>query len=476
MTAPSLRTTAPAWSLHATIALLILMPMGALALLGLWYAEADQAASAQARREAEAAILQESARQALQAIDSEAERLSARAARSFAEGGALALRRFYLTEPIIGFPVLHDVEGRRLFPQEDEALLFGEDRLMRRAEPRLAALREAATPEDSAWSGDPREPEAPAISCRRMALGEVCLLLRMAPLQALAAEAAAPARLLDPETSSAPSQGMERVLTPAPAPFTGLALAAEFRPAPSRSSPSLALLLAPTLLGSALAAGFALRAHRLRLRAAEMKTAALAEISHDLRTPLANLRLYADLLRGASGKPEKLARYASVIEEETARLSRIVEGALTALGGGDASAEALETVSPDRLVSSLLERYGPSFGAALTPILDLQAPEPARIDARAFERVLLNLLDNARKHAPGAELRLVTRREGGRVSLVVSDHGARQAPQGVGGFGVGLNSCAALARAAGGDFIWSLSPQGGRFALSLPDHLAEVAP
>ncbi len=475
MTAPSLRTTAPAWSLHATIALLILMPMGALALLGLWYAEADQAASAQARRETEAAALQEHARQALRAIDAEAERLSERAARSFSEGGAPAVRRFYLTEPIIAFPILHDAEGRRLFPQEGEALLFGEDRLMRRAEPRLAALREAAAQEGSVWSGDPREPEAPAISCRHGAEGEVCLLLRMAPLQALAAEAAKPAQFLDSEAQPTPSQGMERVLTPAPAPFTGLALAAEFRPAPSRSSPSLALLLAPTLLGSALAAGFALRAHRLRLRAAEMKTAALAEISHDLRTPLANLRLYADLLRGASGKPEKLARYASVIEEETARLSRIVEGALTTLGGG-APAETLETVSPDRLVLSLLERYGPSFGGALTPILDLQAPEPARIDARAFERVLLNLLDNARKHAPGAELRLVTRREGGRVSLVVSDHGARQAPQGVGGFGVGLNSCAALARAAGGDFIWSLSPQGGRFALSLPDHLAEVAP
>ncbi|MDD2869236.1 HAMP domain-containing sensor histidine kinase [Neomegalonema sp.] len=458
------------WGISALVAALVALPAGALTLLGLWFAEAERAVSLQTRRQTAQAEAQAQAGAVMEGLEAETRRLAESVGAAFRAEGSDGLRRAYLTEPVIAAVALFGPALERLFPAGQEALLFGEDRLMRQAAPRLDSLRAEALRMGSAWSGTPREAAAPALHCRKAPPGVVCLLLRPEALAELAARLAAPARLVDLEAPQE-SGAEERAFGLLPAPFAGFALAREAPPAPSRSPFALALLLAPTLLGSAAAGLFALRAHRLKLKAARVRLDALAEVSHDLRTPLANLRLYADLLRRAEGRPEKIARCATVIEEETIRLSRLVEGALTAFVAEAPPPPAPETHSPDALVRALLERYGPSFGGA--PVLDLRSPELARFDARAFERVLLNLLDNARKYAPGAVVEIATRRAPGEIRLIVSDAGPgagsrSPSPEGAGGFGLGLKACAALARQAGGEFAAEIAPEGARFALSLP--------
>ncbi|WP_157755614.1 sensor histidine kinase [Neomegalonema perideroedes] len=453
------------WGISALVAALVALPAGALTLLGLWFAEAEGAVALQTQRQAAQTEAQARAGAVAAGLEAEARRLAESVGAAFLAGGSDGLRRAYLTEPVLAAVALFGPALEPLFPAGHEALLFGEDRLMRQAAPRLESLRAEASRMGSVWSGTPRDSAAPALHCREAPPGVVCLLLRPEALAEAAARLAAPARLADLEAPQ--ESGAEWAFGLLPAPFAGFALALEAEPAPRRSPLALALLLAPTLLGSAAAGLFAVRAHRLKLRTARIRLDALAEVSHDLRTPLANLRLYADLLRRAEGRPEKIARCATVIEEETIRLSRLVEGALTAFAAEAPPAPALEILSPDALVRALLERYGPSFGAA--PLLDLRSPEPARFDARAFERVLLNLLDNARKYAPGAVVEIATRRAPGEIRLTVSDAGARSPPpEGAGGFGLGLKACAALARQAGGAFSAEIAPQGARFALSLP--------
>lgn len=458
-------TARQAWGFSALVAALVALPTGALALLSLWFAEADRAAALQSRRHQAQTEAQDRARAAMAALEDEARRLAESAGEAFLADGASGLRRFYLTEPTIAAVTLAGPAQEPLFPRDHETLLFGEDRLLRQAAPRLEILRAQAVDKGSVWSGTPRETAAPALHCRSAPPGVVCLLLRPAALEAFLAQAAEPARLTPLEAAD-----FKTPFGLLPEPFAGFALTSAPSPDPGRSPLALALLLAPTLLGSAAAGVFALRAHRMRLKAAQIRIDALAEVSHDLRTPLANLRLYADLLRRAEGRPEKIARYAAVVEEETARLSRLVDGALTAVSE---KPPALETLSPDALARSLLERYGPSFAAA-PPLLDAGCPEPARFDAKAFERILLNLLDNARKYAPGAAVTIVTRRAPGELRLTVSDagsgEGAREPPEGAGGFGLGLKACAALARQAGGAFEAEIGPKGARFSLRLPDH------
>jgi len=196
-----------------------------------------------------------------------------------------------------------------------------------------------------------------------------------------------------------------------------------------------------------------------------------AEMAHELRTPLAGLRLQAELALDASG--------AGVEAEREAALRSVVAQA----GRLDGAIDALLAVARNEIDPS----EGAVDLAAIARELDgLEVVAPARLplaegDPEIVRRALMPLVDNARQHARRV-VRLELSSGGGRVRLAVRDDGPGLDPRlgerafdpGVrgddapdGGGGLGLPLARRLARSCGGDIVAGPGP-GGCFVLELP--------
>jgi len=226
------------------------------------------------------------------------------------------------------------------------------------------------------------------------------------------------------------------------------------------------------------------RAERLARERSQFAAAA----AHELRTPLAGLQLYGDMLADGLGDPSKLRDYARRMSEEAARLGRVVSNVLgfSQLERGNLSVEP-RTGALDEALRELAERAEPAIdraGAMLA--LDVTPGLTARFDRDALARIVGNLLDNAEKYGRASGDRTITlsaRATAGRVELVVSDHGPGIAPpararlfqpfargvtgDGPAGLGLGLALSQSLARAMGGDLAYRASPEGAMFVLTL---------
>lgn len=165
-------------------------------------------------------------------------------------------------------------------------------------------------------------------------------------------------------------------------------------------------------------------------RLAQRRVQFAASAAHELRTPLAGIRLYAEMLADAGGKPEKAAEYARRIAQESERLGRVVtnvlgfsrlqrDGLQVRAAEGDLGAAVRETAER---VRPALEARGARLEVAVEPGLG-----PAWFDRDALEQILLNLLDNAEKYSRDSrnrtiELRVRSFPEGPGVEVV--DHGS----------------------------------------------------
>jgi len=213
-----------------------------------------------------------------------------------------------------------------------------------------------------------------------------------------------------------------------------------------------------------------------------------AAAAHELRTPLAGLQLYGDMLADGLGDPGKLRDYARRTSEEAARLGRVVSNVLgfSQLERGNLIVGA-ELGELGTALRELAERAQPTLertGASLE--LDVDAALRARFDRDAVARIVANLLDNAEKYARVASdraIRLAASELGDAVEVVVEDRGPGVADpralfqpfsrvhskDGPAGLGLGLALSRSLARAMGGDLTYRPRPGGGsRFALRLP--------
>lgn len=228
-------------------------------------------------------------------------------------------------------------------------------------------------------------------------------------------------------------------------------------------------------------------AERARLAAETelMRSNVISSVSHDLRTPLAVLTGAATALEspglGAEGRSALVASLVS----ESARLDRLVKNLLdmTRIEAGAVRAR-LEPVPVVELVGSALAREaGRLADAGLAVTTRVDATLVASVDPVLVEQVLVNLLDNARRHAGGAT-RLTLAAEADeaapehRVRIVVEDDGPGFAPgsearvferfyraeAGRGGTGLGLAICKGLVEAQGGRVHVERGAEGARGA------------
>ncbi len=150
--------------------------------------------------------------------------------------------------------------------------------------------------------------------------------------------------------------------------------------------------------------GAAWRAFHKQQRLSEMKTNFVSSVSHELRAPIASVRLLAEELeQGASPKPEKLRQYHRFIVQECRRLSAVIENVLD-FARREQGRERFEFEEID--LARLVEETAASmrFSAAERDVtirtIHLGAAEPMEADGQALQRLLVNLLDNAMKHSP----------------------------------------------------------------------------
>ncbi|MGY3127355.1 signal transduction histidine kinase [Agrococcus sp. UYP33] len=208
----------------------------------------------------------------------------------------------------------------------------------------------------------------------------------------------------------------------------------------------------------------------------------VADASHELRSPLASMRQFAELSRAHpdSTAPGELA---DVVLEEGERMHAIVEGLLLLARLDEHEAGQRRPVDLDDLALAEVERV-----RALGRTADGSAVRVAPVvgDARLLARALRNLVDNALRHARDAvALGSVVR--DGRAMVWVDDDGAgvpeserervferfvrldEGRARDDGGSGLGLAIVREVARAHGGDAWITASPTGGaRFVLELP--------
>ena len=148
----------------------------------------------------------------------------------------------------------------------------------------------------------------------------------------------------------------------------------------------------------------ALRRERLRLHSGNAElTAAVTNISHDLRTPLTAICGYLDLLE-QEPQTEAAARYLAVIRERTDAMRALTEE-LFRYSVLTATADELHTEPVclnDVLEQSLAAAYGALSARGITPSVQLPEEKVIRpLDATALRRVFDNILSNAAKYSDG---------------------------------------------------------------------------
>ncbi|GDY14201.1 hypothetical protein LBMAG53_30790 [Planctomycetota bacterium] len=228
-----------------------------------------------------------------------------------------------------------------------------------------------------------------------------------------------------------------------------------------------------------------------------MKSAFLARVSHDLRTPLSSIIGFSDLLNsGAEGRLNKrqLELVEAIARNGRTLLSQINDLLdLSTIESGQFTLRR-EAVEVETVVADVLAAVAPLMTEAR---LIVAWPEPAdiagrtvRIDRRRVVQALINLMDNARKFTPaGGRVALrvpPANRTGAPVRFIVEDSGLGIPPEdhekvfkpffqrsgtSNDGVGLGLAIVKGIAELHGGRIdLWSETGRGARFTMTLPEN------
>lgn len=255
---------------------------------------------------------------------------------------------------------------------------------------------------------------------------------------------------------------------------------------------SLVAIVFVLALGAAIAT---LRAVAREVDASKAREAFVAAVTHELKAPLAAIRLFAEMLERGDVEPEKVKEFGGRTVRESDRLARLVDGVLdlARLEHGSPSARS-EPVELRELVERALATVAPlarerGFGLALGADGE-RAPLTTSGDRDALHGALVNLLDNALKYSDTPHtIEVELRRTADRAEIRVKDRG-RGVPDAerarifepfrrVGdeltrdwpGVGLGLALVKKIALAHSGDARCEAREGGGSvFVLSLPLH------
>ncbi len=228
------------------------------------------------------------------------------------------------------------------------------------------------------------------------------------------------------------------------------------------------------------------------MQVATQQVSFVNQVSHELKTPLTNIRLYAELLERdleqvSAELSEKPRRRLEIITAEAQRLSRLIGNVLT-FARQQRKTLQLQTValSVNGLVRRIADRFGPSlYDHGISVTVDTEADQDLWLDQDSVEQILGNLISNVEKYAAeGKSLTIRCSTSASEATLDVIDAGpgipafqrsevfqpfARLSHdlRASAGTGIGLSIARDLARLHGGDLVLKESNHGCWFQVRL---------
>lgn len=254
---------------------------------------------------------------------------------------------------------------------------------------------------------------------------------------------------------------------------------------------TLLLLIAVALAAIACGGWLVVADARRQLRLAQQKTDFVSNVSHELKTPLTSIRMFAELMHGTRVDTSKHGQYSRIIMVEAERLTRLINNVLDF-----AKLERRQKRFDMRRIDlfEVIERawqgqslhFGESGFTARWQ--SAEGPYPVLGDDDALTQILVNLISNAEKYGgEKKEVELRSYLDGDSVFVSVLDRGAGVPPgeerkifepfyrahdslsSGIQGSGLGLTLAQRLAREHGGEITFTPRDGGGsNFTLRIP--------
>jgi len=215
----------------------------------------------------------------------------------------------------------------------------------------------------------------------------------------------------------------------------------------------------------------------------------ISQVTHELKSPLASIKLHLETIRLRKPPPDKLERFLDTMLVDIERLDNLTSNILmVAKIEQRRRASRYPVVDFSGLVSRFMEQQRQNLPEGGSILLDIEAGISAAIDVEGLETVLRNLLENAILYSIGApEIRVALRRKGNRCFLSFQDNGKgidrkdlkkifrkfyriRSSGEAIQGTGLGLWIVKSVIREHGGT-VTAASEGNGKgttFTISLP--------
>jgi len=223
------------------------------------------------------------------------------------------------------------------------------------------------------------------------------------------------------------------------------------------------------------------RVMRTKLELAAMKSDFIDTVSHELKTPLASVSLVGETLCNRRNIPqERLADYGSLLLNETAHLTRLLENFLTLSRiTHSKNAYVMTAVNIREAVAEAIISLQPQIREGSFEVVCLESAEVpnVRCDRNAVVQVFENLIENAIKYSDDAkEIEILISSGSGQVAVTIKDNGTGILPEdmphiferffrgrnaGPGGSGLGLSIARDIVEAHGGRISVESAPGEG---------------
>jgi len=240
------------------------------------------------------------------------------------------------------------------------------------------------------------------------------------------------------------------------------------------------------------------REYQRNIRLAQQRVNFVSQVSHELKTPLTNIQMYAELLENKVDlldDPEELTptknkahHFLSVIHNESLRLSRLIENVLSFSKVQKQSFQMNPTMNRvDDCIDTVLVSFKPVFEQKNIQVQFARSGGEALLfDAQLLEQILNNLLSNVDKYAfEGKRIDITSQQTNNDIQIKLRDYGpgiekkeqdkiftpfyrsSSKLTEGVSGTGIGLTISQQLAILHGGQLFYKSVPEGACFVLCL---------
>jgi two-component system sensor histidine kinase SenX3 len=226
-------------------------------------------------------------------------------------------------------------------------------------------------------------------------------------------------------------------------------------------------------------------------RTEEIRNDFVANVSHELKTPVGAISLLAEALESSADDEDAVRRFAKRMHKESARLAALVQDIieLSRLQGANVAQQGLPVDINDVISEAVDRSQLPAESKNIQIVIGGRAEAKVYGDRDLLVTALRNLIDNAIRYSPeNTRVGIGVRSREGLVSVSVTDQGEGLSPEDqervferfyrvdaarsrhTGGTGLGLSIVKHVVSNHGGEVtLWSQPGQGSTFTLRLPE-------